>query len=77
VRSSLRAIDGAPPNLAQPPAGCGFYPRCEQALRICAQGAVPEFRVAESHGSRCWLLHPQVAATGVAPGCVDNARDVL
>jgi oligopeptide/dipeptide ABC transporter ATP-binding protein len=76
-RASLRAIDGAPPNLAQPPAGCGFYPRCEQALRICAEGAVPEFKVSESHGSRCWLLHPQVAATGVVPGVVEPVRGAL
>ena len=65
ARHRLRAIDGTPPDLSRPPAGCGFYPRCEHALRVCADGAVPEFLVSESHGSRCWLLHPQAAATGV------------
>jgi oligopeptide/dipeptide ABC transporter ATP-binding protein len=74
ARGSLRAIEGAPPNLAQPPAGCGFYARCEQARKVCAVGAVPAFAVSEAHCSRCWLLHPQLAATGVAPGR-EIARD--
>jgi len=61
-RERLRAIDGTPPDLAQPPAGCGFYPRCEHAMRVCAAGAVPAFAASETHVSRCWLLHPQVMA---------------
>jgi oligopeptide/dipeptide ABC transporter ATP-binding protein len=58
----LQMIKGTPPDLMQPPPGCGFYPRCERALRICAEGEVPEFAPAPAHGSRCWLLHPQIAA---------------
>jgi oligopeptide/dipeptide ABC transporter ATP-binding protein len=58
----LQMIKGTPPDLMQPPPGCGFYPRCERALRICAEGEVPEFTPAPAHGSRCWLLHPQIAA---------------
>jgi len=61
-REALRAIDGTPPNLAQPPAGCGFYPRCAAALRVCESGAVPEFKLSNEHRSRCWLLHPQIRA---------------
>ncbi len=59
---ALRAIDGSPPNLAQPPNGCGFNPRCEYALRVCQQGEVPEFEISATHRSRCWLWHPQVQA---------------
>jgi hypothetical protein len=46
-------------------------------LRICADGAVPEFHVSESHGSRCWLLHPQVAGTGVMADASDDMRGAL
>jgi oligopeptide/dipeptide ABC transporter ATP-binding protein len=60
-REPLRAIQGTPPNLAQPPAGCGFYARCESALRLCANGAVPEFLLSDVHRNRCWLSHPHVA----------------
>jgi oligopeptide/dipeptide ABC transporter ATP-binding protein len=60
-RASLRPIDGAPPDLAHPPSGCGFFPRCAHAMQVCADGLVPEFMLTPSHGSRCWLLHPQVA----------------
>ena len=56
----LRVIKGAPPDLLHPPSGCGFYARCEHAMRVCAEGAVPEFRAGADHGGRCWLLHPQV-----------------
>jgi oligopeptide/dipeptide ABC transporter ATP-binding protein len=61
-REPLRAIDGTPPNLAQPPAGCGFYARCEFAMRLCADGPVPEFVASDAHRNRCWLAHPQVSA---------------
>ena len=58
----LQVIAGSPPDLSQPPPGCAFYARCPHALNVCAEGAVPEFTPAPGHGSRCWLLHPQVAA---------------
>jgi peptide/nickel transport system ATP-binding protein len=31
------ALNGAPPNLAQPPSGCRFHPRCPLATDICRQ----------------------------------------
>ena len=57
----LQVIGGAPPDLLQPPPGCGFYARCGRAMRLCEQAAVPEFDVAPEHRSRCWLQHPQIA----------------
>jgi peptide/nickel transport system ATP-binding protein len=35
------ALTGSPPNLAQPPSGCRFHPRCPLATDICRQ-ANPE-----------------------------------
>ena len=34
-RGELPAIPGQVPNMANPPAGCAFHPRCEKASDIC------------------------------------------
>jgi peptide/nickel transport system ATP-binding protein len=35
VVPKLVSIGGAPPDLANPPVGCPFHPRCELAIEIC------------------------------------------
>jgi peptide/nickel transport system ATP-binding protein len=37
----LLGIPGAPPDLARPPAGCRFAPRCPQVQPRCVEAAVP------------------------------------
>ena len=54
-RTRLTAIDGQPPDPAALPGGCAFHPRCPRAMDRCREEAPPEFRVVESHTSRCWL----------------------
>jgi oligopeptide/dipeptide ABC transporter ATP-binding protein len=56
----LQGIPGAPPDLIAPPPGCAFYARCAAAMTLCENLSPPEFAVGESHGSRCWLRHPQL-----------------
>src|SRR6201992_4326192 len=34
-----KGLDGAPPNLAAPPSGCRFHPRCPLAMEICTSRA--------------------------------------
>lgn len=34
-RTELSSIRGFPPDLLDPPSGCRFHPRCEQAMEIC------------------------------------------
>jgi peptide/nickel transport system ATP-binding protein len=41
--SRLRAIDGRPPNMASPPPGCRFAPRCARAVDLC-RTEMPELR---------------------------------
>jgi len=36
-RVPLKGIPGSPPDLAAPPAGCRFHPRCPYAVERCAQ----------------------------------------
>ena len=51
----LHSIAGAPPDLVRPPSGCRFHPRCEHAMRICADEHPPTLG---DHRSECWLLEP-------------------
>lgn len=57
-RSELVPIDGAPPDLFSPPKGCGFYARCDQAMKICGDHNPKEFFEGQ-HMGRCWLHHSQ------------------
>ena len=54
----LIPIDGTPPDLFSPPAGCPFAARCEYAMDICNR-VMPEKTpvTGEQHYSACWLLH--------------------
>ena len=51
----LWSIEGQPPDLANPPAGCPFNPRCPKAEDRCRREVPPEFQVGENHFTRCWL----------------------
>jgi oligopeptide/dipeptide ABC transporter ATP-binding protein len=51
----LWSIEGQPPDLANPPAGCPFNPRCPKAEDRCRSEVPPEFQVGENHYTRCWL----------------------
>jgi oligopeptide/dipeptide ABC transporter ATP-binding protein len=57
-RERLTAIEGQPPDLADPPRGCAFHPRCPQALARCREEAPPETVLGPRHTARCWLSVP-------------------
>src|SRR5437763_7774844 len=54
--SELRTIEGAPPDLLQPPPGCPFMPRCAFARAIC-RTMPPLDPVAgnAAHRKACWV----------------------
>ena len=55
---ALQTIVGTPPDLFAPPAGCGFYARCDKAMKVC-QNHMPQMQVInENLSSACWLNHP-------------------
>jgi oligopeptide transport system ATP-binding protein len=58
VRERLVPIEGTPPDLLKPPAGCPFAPRCDYAMRVCMTDRPPMFEVGEGHKAACWLNHP-------------------
>jgi peptide/nickel transport system ATP-binding protein len=54
-------LGGTPPNLADPPAGCRFHPRCPLATDICRREAPPMTEMAAGHRAACFHAD-QVAA---------------
>jgi len=50
-------IEGQPPDLAAPPPGCRFHPRCDRALARCTSDA-PDSFVSATRSARCWLAAP-------------------
>ena len=57
-KERLVSIAGTPPDLLNPPKGCGFGARCKHCMKICQEEQPPEFTVGEGHVASCWLLHP-------------------
>ena len=55
-RSNKASLRGTPPNLANPPSGCRFHPRCPYVMDIC-RTEVPEMvTVREHHRVACHLV---------------------
>jgi len=61
ARERLTAIEGQPPDLAAPPSGCAFHPRCPHVMAQCREQAPPETVLAQRHTTRCWLSVPAPA----------------
>ena len=52
--SRLVAIEGRPPDLIHPPAGCPFAPRCPYAQERCHREKPPLVEAAPGHTYACW-----------------------
>ncbi|MCL6451923.1 MAG: ABC transporter ATP-binding protein [Acetobacteraceae bacterium] len=57
-KKRLVPIYGQPPDLIQPPRGCAFSPRCDYAMRVCAEAEPEVVTVSDGHRASCWLQHP-------------------
>ena len=51
-------LEGSPPNLAAPPFGCRFHPRCPQAMDICRREVPPMQTVGPRHRAACFAIQP-------------------
>ena len=49
----LTPINGAPPDLSDPPPGCRFAPRCPFAIDICRTVAPETIEIEPGHGAAC------------------------
>jgi peptide/nickel transport system ATP-binding protein len=53
---SGKGLEGAPPNLAVPPTGCRFHPRCSLAMDICRRENPPLSELADGHRVACFVV---------------------
>jgi oligopeptide/dipeptide ABC transporter ATP-binding protein len=63
VRTRLSSIPGMPPDLASPPAGCRFHPRCGFVQADCLRDPVPLVELGDGRATRC--LHHEACAADV------------
>jgi len=54
-RHRLVPIKGVVPDPFEVPEGCGFEPRCPQAMGVCKKEVPPLKEVAPGHRAACWL----------------------
>ena len=54
-RDKLVPIEGLPPDLANIPQGCSFYPRCSYRIDRCRQEEPSLMLVDEKHYAACWV----------------------
>jgi oligopeptide/dipeptide ABC transporter ATP-binding protein len=64
VDTRLPTIPGRPPDLANPPDGCRFAPRCRYAQSVCDEQAPPLVTEGE-HSYRCWFPVGEPVAVAV------------
>jgi len=55
-------LAGTPPNLADPPPGCRFHPRCPLAMEVCARQVPPMVESLPGHRVACHAVNPGAAA---------------
>lgn len=60
---SLHSIEGSPPDLYKPPAGCPFFDRCDKAMYICEHNMPKRNYHSDTHYSCCWLNCPMAKDT--------------
>ncbi len=54
---NLTPIPGSPPDLFDPPDGCGYFARCPYAMNVCRDQRPAEYVTGDVHRSSCWLQH--------------------
>ena len=60
VRQTLTSIPGSPPDLAAPPPGCRFHPRCSFAREDCTAGEFPLLPLGGERATAC--IHHEACA---------------
>ncbi len=54
--SSRPSLEGRPPNLAMPPEGCRFHPRCPKRMDICSREVPPMVNVEPDRRVACFAV---------------------
>jgi peptide/nickel transport system ATP-binding protein len=56
-----KGLEGSPPSLADPPAGCRFHPRCPLAIDICYRESPPLVEISAGHRAACHVVQANPA----------------
>jgi oligopeptide/dipeptide ABC transporter ATP-binding protein len=64
IRETLATIPGTPPDLADPPPGCPFHPRCAFAQEDCKTGEFPLRSLGTDRATAC--IHAEACEADVA-----------
>ena len=67
-RAALTQIPGTVPNMAEPPSGCAFHPRCPQAQPRCATDDPAGRKTSEGRTVACHFPLSAAATAGIAAG---------
>jgi peptide/nickel transport system ATP-binding protein len=54
--STRKGLEGAPPNLANPPSGCRFHPRCPLVMERCARESPPMRELSPGRRAACFAI---------------------
>jgi peptide/nickel transport system ATP-binding protein len=65
-RTERPPLSGDPPNPIDPPPGCRFHTRCEQAREVC-RGSAPTLAQAGEHHRVACLMHETASGWGRSP----------
>lgn len=60
-KTKKESLGGAPPNLADPPQGCRFHPRCPLAMERCRSETPQMIQLSELHRVACHLVEEAIA----------------
>jgi peptide/nickel transport system ATP-binding protein len=52
-----KGLEGTPPNLADPPPGCRFHPRCPLAMEVCSRRVPTMIGTAPGHRVACFAVN--------------------
>jgi peptide/nickel transport system ATP-binding protein len=50
-------LEGSPPNLADPPSGCRFHPRCPLAMEVCRHEVPAMLETTAAHRVACFAVN--------------------
>ncbi len=71
----LMPIEGSPPDLFHPPAGCAYSARCPHAMRVCEERDPSKYVMGAQHFAHCWQHHPDAPRNVVGLHYADTASE--
>src|SRR4029077_4133153 len=75
-KDRLVPIEGVPPDLVHPPAGCSFAPRCAYKIDKCLTDEPPLMSAGDKHEAACWVMPTTETTAPPLEAPVDEAEAI-